>query len=580
MDEIGHRLIRSLLAKLYPPAGAAAAAERLISRLARFKRETRRAFPLAGSFSERDVILITYADLLRREGQSPMLTLREFVRTWLGDIVSTLHILPFFPSSSDSGFSVIDYTAVDPALGSWEELRLLKGDGYRLMLDAVINHASAQSGWFQEFRRGNPRHAENFIRVDPASELSQVVRPRSYPLLTAVETARGTEHVWTTFSPDQVDLNYKNPDTLLDMIDILLGYIEHGADLLRLDAIAYVWKEIGTSCIHLPQAHAIVQLLRAVVEQAAPGVQLVTETNVPHDENVSYFGNGRNEAHLVYNFTLPPLTAHAVAAGSALPLTRWAEGLSTPTPGTAFLNFTASHDGVGLMPAAGILSQANLARLIDQARASGGRASFRSNPDGSESPYELNVSYFDLLNPDGRSDPQAVRVRRFLVSQAIMLALAGIPAVYLHSLLGSRNDTAGVERTGLSRSINREKLDLAAVEAELSQPGSLRQEVFHAYRRLIETRTRERAFDPSSAQRIRRLDKRVFAVQRTAEETGESIIALHNVSDEPVPVMVSVDGADSPWKDLLSGQIADPMFGSLLSLELPPYGIAWLKNPA
>ncbi|TFH49092.1 MAG: hypothetical protein E4H01_05005, partial [Lysobacterales bacterium] len=350
--------ILQLLEFLYGATSGQATTERLVGQLARFQQHTRRLFNSKKElFSQKDVFLITYGDMLLRAGEMPLNTLHNFMQKWLAGLISTVHILPFFPYSSDDGFSVVDYTRIDPALGTWEQIDRIKADGFCLMFDAVINHISVKSAWFQAFQAGDPRYQDTFIRLDPSTDLSQVTRPRAHPVLTPVETVRGTEYIWTTFSLDQADLNYKNPDTLLDIIDVLLTYIDRGADVIRLDAIAYLWKEVGTNCIHLPQTHAIIQLLRAVVDTVAPGVLLITETNVPHQENISYFGNGSNEAHLVYNFTLPPLTAHAILTGSAEHLTQWAQDLEAPSNGEAFFNFTASHDGVGLMPLAGILGR-------------------------------------------------------------------------------------------------------------------------------------------------------------------------------------------------------------------------------
>jgi sucrose phosphorylase len=193
-------------------------------------------------------------------------------------VITGVHVLPFFPYSSDDGFSVIDYTAVNPDFGTWADVERL-GRNFRLMFDAVINHISAHSGWFQEFLKGNPGFADYFIVVEEGTDLSQVVRPRALPLLTSVQTAHGERLVWTTFSADQIDLNYANPDVLLEIIEILLLYVEKGAEIIRLDAIAYLWKKIGTPCIHLEETHRVVKLFRTVFDAVAPHVMLITRTS-------------------------------------------------------------------------------------------------------------------------------------------------------------------------------------------------------------------------------------------------------------------------------------------------------------
>lgn len=525
--------------------------------------------PLSSTLSECDVLLIAYGDHLRRSGEAHLRTLHHVLRETVGGVVNSLHLLPFYPYSSDDGFSVIDYYAVDPALGSWDDINAMRAD-FRLMFDAVFNHMSAQSAWFQAFLRGEPPYDAYFATADPAADLSAVVRPRTHPLLTRFETARGPQHVWTTFSADQVDLNFANPDVLLEMARVLLFYVAQGATFIRLDAIAFLWKTVGTPCIHLEETHLIVQVLRDLLDLAAPGTILITETNVPHDENIRYFGNGRNEAQLVYQFPLPPLTLHTLHTGDASALTAWAASLATPGSETTFFNFLASHDGIGMRPVTGILSDAERDALVRLAEDHGGFVSYRSLPDGSKSPYELNISYFDAITHPAITAVQPVlAVQRFLVAQAIMLALAGVPGIYLHSLFGSRNWRAGVEQTGHNRAINREKLDAAELRTALDTPGSLRQQVFTGYMRLLRQRTTQPAFHPLAAQRVLTLHPALFAVER-GEGVGR-ILALHNVSGQPVTMTTPDTGS---WRDLLG---ATPPQPGGHPLTLAPYQIAWLR---
>ncbi|HEY5902515.1 MAG TPA: alpha-amylase family glycosyl hydrolase, partial [Anaerolineales bacterium] len=341
--------------------------------------------------SQQDSLLITYPDQVQEPGSSPLRSLGEFCRERLSGLVSGIHILPFYPWTSDDGFSVVDYRQVSPEYGTWDDLGLL-GRDFRLMFDAVINHASVESPWFQGFLAGEPPYRQYFITPLAGADLSAVVRPRALPLLTRFETADGPQHVWTTFSADQADLNYKDPAVLLEIIDVLLFYVLRGADFIRLDAIAYLWKEPGTSCISLPQTHAVVQLFRAILDELAPHVSLITETNVPHAENISYFGDGRNEARLVYNFSLPPLVLHAFQTGSAEVLSRWAGTLTLPSPEVTFFNFLASHDGIGLNPLRGILTEHEIERVIERAIAHEGLVSMKSDPEGTARAYELNIN--------------------------------------------------------------------------------------------------------------------------------------------------------------------------------------------
>ncbi|NJM08131.1 sugar phosphorylase [Candidatus Gracilibacteria bacterium] len=402
-----------------------------------------------------DALLITYGDQISAPDMTPLRTLGEVLERQLGGLISGVHILPFYPYTSDDGFSVVDYAQIDPQLGSWGDIALL-ASRFRLMFDAVVNHISASSDWFQRFLRDEAPHHEYFIVVDPTTDLTQVTRPRALPLLTPFETPSGVKHVWTTFSADQIDLNFANSAVMLEMIDILLLYAAQGAEFIRLDAIGYLWKEIGTRCIHLPQTHRMVQLWRSVFDIVAPHVTLITETNVPHADNISYFGDGQNEAQLVYQFPLAPLTLNAFAAGDAGHLTRWAAGLEQRTTETSFFNFLASHDGIGVMPAAGILSQAEIGDLVERTLRHGGHVSYKNNADGSQSPYELNIAFFDALSdPNDTRENDTQKIDRFVAAQAIMLALAGLPGIYIHSLFGSPSDHSGVALTGRYRSINR-----------------------------------------------------------------------------------------------------------------------------
>ncbi|HEX6384302.1 MAG TPA: sugar phosphorylase, partial [Anaerolineae bacterium] len=459
--------------------------------------------PRPARLSERDAVLITYGDMVRESGKAPLHALANFLQTYVEEGINVVHILPFYPYSSDDGFSVIDYKAVNPELGDWEDVARI-GQHFRLMFDAVINHISAQSAWFQAFLRDDPQYRDYFVTVDPGIDLSQVFRPRALPLLTPVKTAAGEKLVWTTFSDDQIDLNYKNPDVLLDILDVLLFYVAHGAEFIRLDAIAFMWKEPGTTSIHLPQTHRIIQLVRSVLDVVAPQVFLITETNVPHSDNVSYFGSGYNEAQMVYNFSLPPLTLHAFHSGDATTLSQWAsEALALPSDRTTFFNFLASHDGIGVTPARGVLSDAAINAMAQRVQALGGYVSYKNNPDGTQSAYELNINYLDALgNPDAPEEDLGLKARRFLATQAVMLALRGVPGIYFHSLFGSRSWQEGVEQTGRYRSINRQKLMREQLEHELAAPGSLRHRVFYAYLDLLQKRKVRPAFHPNGGQQV------------------------------------------------------------------------------
>jgi sucrose phosphorylase len=525
----------------------------------------------ARRLTQADRMLITYGDMVQELGRLPLGSLAEFLAEQIGGLVPSVHILPFYPYSSDDGFSVIDYLRVEERLGDWDDIQRLRRQ-FRLMFDAVINHISSQSAWFQQYLAGIPPYTGYFLEVSPTTDLSQVFRPRTHPLLTRVQVGGKKRHVWTTFSADQVDLNFANPQVLLEIMDVLLFYATKGARFIRLDATGYLWKEIGTRCLSLPQAHAVVKLIHALFDWVAPGTMLITETNVPHEENISYFGDGNDEAHLVYNFALPPLVLHSFMRGNAQKLSSWAAGLKLPSCQVTFFNFLASHDGIGVTPARGILEEGEITELVEQVRLHGGLVSARVLPDGSQVPYELNISYFDALSDPKSVEPIERQISRFIAAHAIMFSIAGMPGIYFHSLFGSRSWREGVELTGQNRTINRQKLNRQDLESELANPRSLRGGVFSQMKALLRARAAHPAFSPYAPQEVLGLHPAVFCLLRG--EAGQRVICLHNVSGETQQVtLLLADLGAKKVKDLLSGE---RQAGERLPLMLPAYAVKWL----
>lgn len=553
------------LSEIYEKSSAQQTHERIAALISNYKQLL--GEPADFRLSHEDAILITYGDMVQKTGQPHLKTLNRFLHKHIADTISTVHILPFYPWSSDDGFSVIDYLAIDPPLGDWNDVADMR-QNFRLMFDAVINHISQHSDWFQKFKKGEEPYTGYFKAVDPETDLSAVFRPRTLPLLTPAETAEGTKHVWTTFSADQIDLNYESPDLLLEVLEILLQYVANGAELIRLDAIGFMWKVPGTRSLHLPQTHAIIQLMRAVLDEVAPQVLLVTETNVPHQENISYFGNGYNEAQMVYNFSLPPLLLHAFHTGNATYLTDWAASLELPSDKTTFFNFCASHDGIGVTPARGILPDQDIQQIAKRVEALGGRVSYKNNSDGSQSAYELNINYLNGLGVPGEDESAELKSKRFLASQAVMLALQGIPGIYFHSLFGSENWQEGVAETGHNRTINREKLAEDRLDNDLQS--GLRALVFSGYKEMLSVRKAHQAFNPYGLQQLHHVNRSVVAIERTYRT--EKVLCFQNVSDQPVLFNIP---AAYPKSTL------EPIYGSMTtlahSIQLEPYGVCWLK---
>lgn len=515
-----------------------------------------------GRPDEGTAYLITYGDAFRRDGEAPLHTLADVLRTHVRDAVTDVHLLPIYPWTSDDGFGVVDHREVNPDLGTWGDIADLRAD-HALALDFVANHLSTSSPWFRGWLDRDPRYAGYFLEPGPEFDVSPVVRPRTTPLLHEYSRADGTTaHAWTTFGPDQVDVDPSTPAVLLDLTDVLLGYLAHGATTVRLDAIGFLWKQSGTSCIHLPQTHDIIRIWRVLVDALAPGTLLLTETNVPHADNITYFGDGSDEAHMVYQFALPPLVLHAFVTGRASALSEWASTIGPVSDTATWFNFLASHDGIGIRPTQGLLTDEDRALLVERTLARGGRVSMARRPDGSEGVYELNTNFLDALVDPAAADPDASAVVRGLAAHAILLSVIGVPAIYYHSLLGSGQDRDGMEESDIARRINREVLD-ADVLAEQLASSPRRDGMLEGLRRLLEVRRGLRAFSPFADQIVERLDSRAFVVRRAAG-SAEEVIAAVNVSDEPVE-LPSLSG----W-DVLSDRQVE-------GLALEPFGFAWLR---
>lgn len=466
-------------------------------------------------WDEKDVVLITYADQFSAAGENALPVFTRFYNKWLSHSFSHVHLLPFYPWSSDDGFSVIDYHEVAPETGTWSDIAELKQSA-SLMFDYVCNHMSAKSQWFANYLQQTPGYEDFFISVDPKTDLSAVTRPRALPLLTPFTLHDGSvRHLWTTFSEDQIDLNFASPDVLIAMVDVLLHYLMEGANYIRLDAVGFMWKIPGTHCIHLEQTHQLIQLFRAITEAVAPGTVIITETNVPHKDNISYFGNGENEAQMVYQFSLPPLVLHAIHRQDVRTLSQWASSLELPSTKTTWFNFLASHDGIGLNPLRGILPESDILSLVEKLQQEGALVNWKNNPDGTRSPYEINVTYLDALSPKNAADNE--RIARFILAHAVLLSFPGVPAIYIQSVLGSRNDYEGVERLGYNRAINRKKYIAGEIDSELSNTTGIRHKIFKQLSELIAIRRAEQVFHPDSHALFETSGKHILKIIRVAK---------------------------------------------------------------
>lgn len=559
--------ITALIDKIYADTFPLAMRERLLANVAKARDAIK--LPRKAHWDEQDVVLITYADQFREPDKPTLQSFSHFYQQHLQTTFPLVHLLPFFPYSSDDGFSVIDYHQVNPLCGEWQDIATLHQET-RLMFDFVCNHMSARSAWFKHFLAQDPGWDNFFISMPPATDLSAVTRPRTSPLLTPFEMANGeTRFIWTTFSADQIDLNFARPEVLIRIVDVLLDYLTRGADYVRLDAVGYMWKTPGTNCIHLEKTHQLVKLFRAISDVVAPGTVIITETNVPHKDNISYFGDGYDEAQMVYQFSLPPLVLHAIHSGSGRALRQWASSLDLSTGGTTFFNFLASHDGIGLNPARGILTEIEIVALVRDLALEGALVSYKNNPDGTTSPYEINVTYLDALSR--QDDDDKTRLKRFLLAHAILLAFPGVPAIYIQSMLGSRNDYDGVRMAGHNRAINRQKYHLQEIETALAGGDWLRQQVYIQLSQLIQLRQRQSAFHPDNPMTLYDSENALLVLKRHLANSEEGLLCVFNLSGRQVKTHL-------PEARILQDVISGEKIDGTQPLTLDAWQFMWLRG--
>ena len=524
-------------------------------------------------WDQTDSLVIAYGDSVLADNEKPLQTLNRFLDKYMRSSISGVHILPFYPFTSDDGFSVLDYSSVNESLGDWNDINAI-ANNYSLMADLVVNHCSARSPWFENFKQGRDPGHNFFYTASPEDDLSVVVRPRTNDLLREVETSTGTQYVWCTFSHDQVDLNFRNPEVLKQFVSIIKQYLDNGVRIFRLDAIAFLWKEIGTNCLNLPQTHEMVRLFRTLIEQAQHDAIIITETNIPNRENLSYFGTA-DEAHCVYNFSLPPLLVNSLVTGSCAYLKQWMMSMPPARNGTAYFNFVASHDGIGLRPAEGLLSDTEINTLVTTMQGFGGHVSWRALDDGGSKPYEINISLFDALQGtvQGTDD---LGLQRFVCAHAIMLALEGIPAIYIHSLVGTRNDHQRVENSGHNRAINRHQWDYEQLENKLADQNSSHHQVYNQLKQLLKIRRRQTAFHPNATQFTLHLGDQLFGFWRQSLDRQQSIFCISNISDQVQSLsLADINLIDNEqWQDLISGQPC----ALQLKIDMQPYQTVWITN--
>ena len=528
---------------------------------------------LSDQWSEKTAVLITYANsITTTNNTSPLSSLEKFFSSKCQKFIDTVHILPFFPSSSDDGFAVKDYYNVDDEFGDWKDIINIS-KSFRVMADVVINHGSSEGVWFKNFIKGEGRGHDYFLSFDNTFDITEVVRPRTSPLLNTFDTHDGTRYLWCTFSKDQVDYNFNNPKVINEFVEIILYYLKMGITIFRFDAVAFLWKRIGTSCMNLEKTHEIIRLFRTIIDYLSPYTVLVTETNTPAAENVSYFGNG-NEAHWIYNFSLPPILIYSVLIGNASYLEKLTMSMPPSQIGTSYLNFIASHDGIGLRPVETFLTKIEVERFTQLMETNGGKITYRSTNTDVDEPYEINISLFDAMK-ETFSKEKKLFIERYICIHTIMMSLEGVPAFYIHSLFGTENDYALYQKTGHNRSLNRGKIDYNKINTESTN--TKESKIYNKLRELLLLRRNQAAFHPNALQFTLHLGNELYGIWRQSIDKTQSVFCITNITEEIVTLSlldINLDDADK-WHDLITQEAVED---NISNIELKPYQTVWLSN--
>ena len=524
-------------------------------------------------WNQSDFFLITYADSIKKKNKNSFVSLASFLKKFCFEF-NFIHVLPFFPYSSDDGFAVKDYKKINEIHGDWDDFKLIS-ENFKIMCDLVINHCSSENYLYQNFLKNkNPGKNFFFTINDKKKGLSKVVRPRSSDLLKKIIVDGKEKFVWCTFSHDQVDFNFKNPDVLIYFLQIIRFYLDNNIHAIRLDAVAFLWKELGTRCINLSQTHEIIRLLRFIIDYFYNNVLLITETNIPSHENLSYFGNN-NEAHCIYNFTLAPLLINAVISGNSFFLKKWSRSMPPAQEDNSYLNFLSSHDGLGMRPIEGILPESEIKKYQDFLKDQGGLLTYRTS-SGKKTVYEVNITLFDALkNTYNNKDNFAIE--RFLLAHSIMFAFEGIPAVYINNLFGTENDYKKVKYTGLNRAINRKNWEFNELASNLKNKKSKNFKIYNELNKIIHLRKKQPGFHPNATQFTLQLDDSFFGLWRQSIDRSQSIFCISNLINKKnkIPLFdINLISTDS-WFDIFTKKQIKINDSELI---FNPYQTMWITN--
>ena len=523
------------------------------------------------SISEKTTLVICYGDSVYSEKKKSIRVFQSFFQKKLKNYFNTIHFLPFYPSSSDSGFAVKDHYKIEKRIGNWSDIKKISKSSH-VMADIVINHSSARGLWFKNFLKKKRPGKDYFLTVNSKFNTSKVVRPRDHKLLKKIDIFGKSDFLWRTFSADQIDLDFKNPSVLLRFIKIMVHLVSNGVTIFRLDAIAYLWKKNGTNCINLKQTHEIVKLFRLISNLLNVETIIITETNLPEKENLSYFGKN-DEANWIYNFSLPPLLIHAFLFENSSYLNKWSKNLPNTKNDNCYLNFIASHDGIGIRPTEGLLNKKTLNNFLDRLKKNGSKFSYRKVQNKAKKVYEANITVFDALKKSDYDPKGKFFLERYVAAHAIMISFEGIPAIYFNSMFGTSNDEAKFIITGNNRDVNRYRWNFKNITNKLKNNKSKQNIFYQNICNLLNIRRKQKAFHPNALRINLNFGKKVYAFKRVSIDKKQTILCITNLSSKIQKTEISQKYLK--MKNLINSkiQIEDRKF-----LVLRPFETIWLSN--
>ncbi|MGD8356862.1 MAG: alpha-amylase family glycosyl hydrolase [Lysobacterales bacterium] len=527
--------------------------------------------------------------------------------------VNMLHVMPILkcpPGASDGGYAVSDFRNVDERVGSLEDVRelarKLRQREMLLTLDVVVNHVSDQHEWAELAREGHEKYQDYFYVFQDREipDMFEETMPEIFP-----ETSPGNftwdekmgKWVMTVFNHYQWDLNYSNPAVFIEMLDILLFWANQGADILRLDAVAFLWKKLGTTCQNEREAHLILQLLKDCCQVTAPGVLFIAEAIVAPVEIIKYFGEDAviaKECEIAYNATFMALLWDAVATKNTRLLEQGIRNLPDKLDRATWLNYIRCHDDIGLgfddadVIRAGYEPRAHRRFLVDYFTGEWDDSLARGQPFGrneKSGDARISGSLASLAGLEAaleRGDDKEIqqRIDLILLLHGMIMSFGGIPLLYYGDEIGTQNDFSYMDdeaKRGDTRWIHRPVMDWDKAELRNVQ-GTPEQRIYSGLERMIAVRKSTKAFaDYNNRALISTGNPHLFVFMRSDPlGFGEDVLVIGNFDHSPQSLTLSDLGNRGFFeygklRDLCSGQ-SPYLFKD--QLVIPPYGFYWLSD--